>query len=185
MKAQDRSISHLEAEIERHLSPFEEEIKRCERINGVSRQVLSVLMAEIGTDLKRFPVAPHLSSWAGICPGQKESAGKQLSGRSRKGHRYLRAALVQAAHGVRQSQTYLGERYRRLKKRRGSKRAALAVGHSILVIYYQMMKTGEEYHEKGEAFFARHADHGKIERQLVRRLERLGYQVMSPAQPVA
>jgi transposase len=181
IRAQDRSISHLEAEIERHLSPFEAEIKRCERINGVSRQVLYVLMAEIGTDLKRFPDAEHLSSWAGVCPGQKESAGKQLSGRSRKGNRYLRAALVQAAHGVRQSHTYLGERYRRLKKRRGSKRAALAVGHSILVIYYQMMKTGEEYHEKGEAFFARHADHGKIERQLVRRLERLGYQVMSPA----
>jgi transposase len=185
MKAQDRSISHLEAEIERHLSPFEEEIKRCERIKGVSRHVLYVLMAEIGTDLKRFPDAEHLSSWAGICPGQKESAGKQLRGRSRKGHRYLRAALVQAAHGVRQSQTYLGERYRRLKKRRGRKRAALAVGQSILVIDYQMMKTGEEYHEKGEAFFARHADHGKIARQLVRRLERLGYQVMSPAQPVA
>jgi len=96
----------------------------------------------------------------------------------------VRAALVQAAHGVRRSRTYLGERYRRLKKRRGSKRAALAVGHSILVIYYQMMKTGQEYQEKGEAFFA-HKDHGKVEQQLVRRLERLGYQVTLPAQPVA
>jgi transposase len=184
IEAQDRSIAHLEAEIERHLSPFEEEIKRCEQINGVSRQVLHVLMAEIGTDLERFPDASHLSSWAGVCPGQKESAGKQLSGRSRKGNRYVRAALVQAAHGVRRSHTYLGERYRRLKKRRGSKRAALAVGHSILVIYYQMMKTGEEYQEKGEAFFVR-KDHGKVEQQLVRRLEHMGYQVTRPSQPVA
>lgn len=184
IEVQDRSIMHLEAEIERHLQPFEEEIERCEKINGVSRQVLHVLMAEIGTDMQRFPDAEHLSSWAGVCPGQKESAGKRLSGRARKGNRYVRSALVQAAHGVRRSRTYLGERYRRLKKRRGSKRAALAVGHSILVIYYQMMKTGEEYQEKGEAFFAR-KDHGEVEQQLVRRLERLGYQVTLPAQPVA
>ncbi len=184
IEVQDRSIARLEAEIEQHLSPFEEEMGRCEQINGVSRQVLYILMAEIGTDLARFPDAEHLSSWAGVCPGQKESAGKRLSGRARKGNRYLRAALVQAAHGVRRSRTYLGEQYRRLKKRRGSKRAALAVGHSILVIYYQMMKTGEEYHEKGEAFFAR-KDHGKVEQQLARRLERLGYQVTRPSQPVA
>jgi transposase len=184
IEVQDRSITHLEAEIEQHLSPFEKEIERSEQITGVSRQVLYVLMAEIGTDLQRFPDASHLSSWAGVCPGQKESAGKRLSGRARKGNRYLRAALVQAAHGVRRSRTYLGEQYRRLKKRRGSKRAALAVGHSILVIYYQMMKTGEEYHEKGEAFFAR-KDQGKVEQQLVRRLERMGYQVTRPSQPVA
>jgi transposase len=180
----DRSIAHLEAEIERHLAPFEEEMTRCEQITGVSRQVLYVLMAEIGTDLERFPDAEHLSSWAGVCPGQKESAGKRLSGRARKGNRYVRAALVQAAHGVRRSHTYLGERYRRLKRRRGSKRAALAVGHSILVIYYQMMNSGQAYQEKGEEFFLR-TDRGKLERQLVRRLERLGYQVVSSARPVA
>src|SRR5947209_16224978 len=107
-------------------------------------------MVEIGTELERFPDVEHLSFWAGVCPGQKESAGKRLSGRARKGNRYLRATLVQAAHGVRRSRTYLGERYRRLKKRRGSKRAALAVGHTILVIYYRMLKTGAEYQEKGE-----------------------------------
>ena len=95
----------------------------------------------------------------------------------------MRAALVQAAHGVRRSRSYLGERYRRLKKRRGSKRAALAVGHSILVIYYQMMKTGQEYQEKGEEFFQR-KDRGKGERQLVHRLERMGYQVIKPRQMI-
>jgi transposase len=132
--AQDRSIQHLELEIERHLHPFEEQVNRCEKINGVSRHVLHVLMAEVGTDLHRFAEASHLSSWAGVCPGQKESAGKRLSGRCKKGNRYVREVLVQAAHGVRRSHTYLGERSRRLKKRRGSKRAALAVGHDILVI---------------------------------------------------
>ena len=180
--AQDRSIKHLEQEIERHLHPFEEQVKRCVKINGVSRHVLYVLMAEVGTDMQRFPDAEHLSSWAGVCPGQKESAGKRLSGRTKQGNRYVRAALVQAAHGVRRSRTYLGERYRRLKKRRGSKRAALAVGHSILVIYYQLMKTGQEYQEKGEEFFRR-ADRGKVERQLVQRLERMGYEVMLQPKP--
>lgn len=181
--ALDRSIEHLELEIEQHLRPFEEQVKRCEKINGVSRHVLHVLMAEVGTEMERFLDAEHISSWAGVCPGQKESAGKRLSGRSRQGNRYVRAALVQAAHGVRRSHTYLGERYRRLKKRRGSKRAALAVGHSILVIYYQMMKTGQEYQEKGEEFFVR-KDRGKVERQLVHRLERMGYNV-TLRQPIA
>ena len=91
---------------------------------------------------------------------------------------------MQAAHGVRRSHTYLGERYRRLKKRRGSKRAALAVGHDILVIYYQMMKTGQEYQEKGEEFFHQR-DRGKIEHLLVQRLRRMGYQVTAPPQPAA
>jgi transposase len=177
------SIKHVEQEIEKRLSPFEEQIQREEQITGVSRQVVQVLMAEVGTDLSRFADAEHLSSWAGMCPGHKESAGKRLSERSRPGNRSVRAALVQAAHGVRRSRTYLGERYRRLKKRRGSKRAALAVGHSILVISYQMMKTGQEYQEKGEAFFER-KDRGKREQQLVRRLQRLGYQITAPAQPL-
>jgi transposase len=181
---QDRSIRHLEEEIERHLHPFEEQITRCEQINGVSRHVLYVLMAEIGTDLSRFPDAEHLSSWAGVCPGHKESAGKRLSGRCKKGNRYVREVLVQAAHGVRRCHTYLGERYRRLKKRRGSKRAALAIGHDILIIYYQMMKTGQDYQEKGEEFFHRR-DRDKVERQLVQRLKRLGYQIIRQPQPAA
>jgi transposase len=182
--AQNRSITHLEQEIERHLAPFEEQIERCDQITGVSRDVIHVLMAEVGTDLERFPDAEHLSSWAGMCPGQKESAGKRLSGKARHGNRYVRATLVQAAHGVRRSKSYLGERYRRLKKRRGSKRAALAVAHNILVIYYHMMKTGEPYHEKGEALFQQ-TNLSQVEHRLVRRLEQLGYQVSKPEHPAA
>lgn len=182
--AQSLSIKHVEQEIEQRLSPFEEQITRCEQITGVSRQVVHVLMAEVGTDLERFPDAEHLSSWAGVCPGHKESAGKRLSGRSKHGNRYVRATLVQAAHGVRRSRTYLGERYRRLKKRRGRKRAALAIGHSILVIYYQMMTTGEEYQEKGEAFFSP-VDQSRMEHRLIRRLEHLGYEVALTPRPAA
>jgi transposase len=177
IEVQDRAISRMEKEIERHLTPFEEQMERSEQITGVGRQILYVLMAEVGTDVTRFPDGAHISSWAGVCPGQNESAGKRKSGKVRKGNRYLRAALVQAAHAVRRTRTYLGTRYRRLKKRRGSKRAALAVGHDILVIYYEMMKSGEDYQEKGEAFLARQTDQGKIRQQLVQRLERLGYQV--------
>ena len=181
---QDCSISHLEEEIERPLQHFVGQITRCEKINGVSRHVLYVLMAAVGTDLDRFPDAEHLSSWAGMCPGHKESAGKRLSGKSKKGNRYVREALVQAAHGVRRCRTYLGERYRRLKKRRGSKRAALAIGHDILVIYCHMMKTGQDYQEKGVEFFQQR-DRRKVEQQLVRRLEQMGYQLTRPSQPVA
>jgi transposase len=184
IEAQNRSITHVEQEIERRVAPFEEQIQRCEHITGVSRQVVHVLLAEVGTDLERFPDAEQLSSWAGVCPGHKESAGKRLSGRSKQGNRYVRAALVQAAHGVRRSKTYLGERYRRLKKRRGSKRAALAIGHAILVISYQMMTTGQEYHDKGEEFF-RKTDRDKVERQLIQRLQRLGYQVTRQPRPAA
>jgi transposase len=119
-----------------------------------------------------------------FAPSHKESAGKRLSGKCKKGNRYVREALVQSAHGVRRCHTYLGERYRRLKKRRGSKRAALAIGHDILVIYYQMMKTGQPYQEKGEEFFHQ-KDRGKVERQLVQRLSRLGYQISGPPQPAA
>ncbi len=103
IEAQERSIKHLEEEIERHLRPFEEQVQRCEKITGLSRHVLHIVMAEVGTDLERFPDGEHISSWAGVCPGKKESAGKHLSGRCRRGNRYVRAALVQAAHGVRRS----------------------------------------------------------------------------------
>jgi transposase len=91
IEAQSLSITHVEQEIARRVSPFEEQIQRCEHITGVSRQVVQVLMAEVGTDLSRFPDAEHLSSWAGVCPGHKESAGKRLSGRAKQGNRYVRA----------------------------------------------------------------------------------------------
>lgn len=180
----DHSITHLEHKIEERLQPFEKTLERLEGITGVSRLVLQVLFAEVGTDMSRFPDDAHLASWAGMCPGQHESAGKRLSGRTRKGNRWLRAALIQAAHAAGRTQTYLGEQYRRISKRRGKKRAAVAVGHSILVIYYHMMLTGEHYQEKGVEFF-RQRDKQQHERRLIQRLEHMGYQVILQPRPAA
>jgi transposase len=116
----ERSIKHVEQEIEQRLSAEEEKLERLEKITGVSRRTLHLLCAEVGLDLSRFPDAAHLASWAGICPGQKESAGKRQSGRTRPANPYVKAALVQAAHATARTQTYLGEQYRRLRKRRGA-----------------------------------------------------------------
>jgi transposase len=184
IEALDRSIAHVEQEIAQRLRPFDEQLTRLEAITGVSRRILEVLLAEVGWDMSRFPDAAHLASWAAMCPGHDESGGKRRSGRTRKGNRYVRAALVQAAHAASKTQTYLGEQYRRLAKRRGSKRAAIAVGHSILVIFYHMMKTEEAYHEKGVEFFQQ-VDKQRVQRHLVQRLERLGYQVTLQPLPAA
>lgn len=115
----------------------------------------------------------------GCALARSESAGKRQSGRTRPGNKYVKSALVQAAHATGRTKTYLGEQYRRLKQRRGSKRAAIAVGHSILVIFYQMMITGESFHENGMDFFEKR-DQGRLEKQLTRRLQRLGYEVTKP-----
>jgi transposase len=184
LDAQDHAIKHVELEIEDRLRPVEATLSRLEAITGVSRHTLHVLCAEIGTDLSRFPDAAHLASWAGMCPGQKESAGKRQSGRIRPGNTYVKSALVQAAHATVQTKTYLGEQYRRLRQRRGAKRAAVAVGHSILVIYYHMMTTGERYHEKGADFFHR-PGRQRLEKELAHRLQRLGYEVSKPLSPVS
>jgi transposase len=179
LDAQDPTIKHVEVEIENRLRSVEVTLSRVEAITGVSRHILHVLCAEIGIDLSRFPDAAHLASWAGMCPGQTESAGKRQSGRIRPGNTYVKSALVQAAHATLQTQTYLGEQYRRLRQRRGAKRAAVAVGHSILVIYYHMMTTGESYQEKGADFFQKQ-DQGRLEKQLAKRLVHLGYEVHKP-----
>jgi transposase len=114
-----------------------------------------------------------------MCPGQHESAGKRRSRYMRKGNRYLRVALVQAALAAGRTQTYLGEHYRQIGKRRGKKRAAVAVGQRILVIFYHMMQTGEPYKENGVAYLQARI-HQQVQRRLIQRLERLGYQVSKP-----
>lgn len=184
LRAQELAIKHIELEIEQRMRPFEAMLTRLEAVTGVSRRVLWVLFAEVGIDMNHYPDAAHLASWAGMCPGHDESAGKRRSGRTRPGNRYVRAALVQAAHATARTNTYLGAQYRRLSKRRGSKRAAVAVGHSILVIYYHMMKTGEPYREKGAEYFQQGGQQ-LLQAQLVRRLEQLGYQVSLQPHPAA
>src|SRR5437762_3147054 len=133
----DEVIAQVSAEIAERLRPFEDAIVRLDTLPGVGRRTAEDLLAEIGTDMTRFPTAGHLASWAGMCPGNHESAGKRLSGRTRKGDRYLRAALVEAAQAAaRTKETYLAAQCQRLTARRGKKKALVAVGHSILVIAY-------------------------------------------------
>ncbi len=146
-------------------------------IPGVGRRIAEDILAEIGTDMTRFPSEAHLASWAGVCPGNDESAGKRQSGRARHGNPYVRTALVEAAHAAaRTKDTYLGALYHRLAARRGKKRAALAAGHAILVSMYHMLKTGTVYQDLGPTHFDR-LHQAAIARRAVRRLEALGYKV--------
>jgi transposase len=157
--------------------PFEDAVARLDTIPGVGRRTAEVLVAELGLDLTRFPTARHLASWAGMCPGNHESAGKRTSGRTRKGNRALRAALVEAAQAAgRTKRTYLGAQFRRLAARRGKKKAAVAVGHTILVIVYHLLTEGTVYQDLGPQYFDAR-DRQRVERRLVHRLEALGYKV--------
>jgi transposase len=133
-QAQCRAITRLDQNIAQRLETVKEQIERLDAIPELNRRSIEVLFAEVGWDRSPFPDAAHLASLVGICPGNYETGGKRLKGRTRKGNRYVKAILVPAAHGVATTQTYLGAQYRRLSARRGRKRAAVAVGHSILVI---------------------------------------------------
>lgn len=178
----EQAIVRLDQDLAERLKPQEEVIQRFDAITGLNRRSIEVLFAEIGWDMTPFPDAAHLASLVGICPGNYETGGKRLKGGIRPGNRYVKAILVQAAHGAATTQTYLGAQYRRLAARRGSKRAAVAVGHSILVIYYHMLATGETYQEKGVDSFT-DLDQQDKERRLTRQLERMGYQVtLTPTQ---
>jgi transposase len=179
----DEQITRLDDEVAERTRPCEAAIARLDTIPGVSRRVAEILVAEVGTDLTRFPTAGHLASWAGMCPGNHESAGKRQTGKTRKGSPALRRALVQAAHATaRTKSTYLGAQYRRLAARRGSKRAAVAVGHSILVVAFHLLGRASVYHDLGPGYFDER-DRDAVRRRLVARLEKLGYAVTT--EPVA
>jgi transposase len=173
----DDTIARFDAQIQEICGPVEEAVGLLDTIPGVARHTAEMLIAEIGTDMSRFPSADHLAAWAGVAPGHHESAGKQASGKTRKGNRFLRTTPVQAAHAAARTQgTYLSAQYRRLVTRRGKKRAIMAVAHSILVIAYDMIQRQEPYREAGADFFDRLQPEDTA-RRLVKRLEHLGYHV--------
>lgn len=155
-EALGQRIARLEEEIDKRIRPFEQAVTLWESIPGVEHVTACNLVAEIGVDMNQFPTAQHLASWAALCPGNHESAGKRKSGRTRNGNRWLRRTLCQTAWAVtRKKNCYLSAQFRRLAARRGIKRAVMAVAHTMLVIAYHMLKTGQSYHELGGTIWSR------------------------------
>ncbi|MGI6285055.1 IS110 family transposase [Neomoorella humiferrea] len=173
----NQQIARLDQEIAERMRPFEEDLELLDTIPGVGRRAAEEILAETGTDINRFPTAAHLASWAGMSPGNNKSAGKNKSGRTTKGNKSLRSTLVNVAHAAaRTKDTYLSARYHRIAARRGSNRAAVAVGHTILVIVYHILKSRQSYKELG----ANYLDRRKVEaivKQAIKKLETLGYKV--------
>lgn len=182
----DEQIAKLDEEIEAQMRPFEAELTRWDQLPGINQRIAQVLIAEVGTDLHQFEDAAHLASWAGMCPGNNESAGKRYHGHTRKGSKWLRRALVEAAHGAAHTKDkYFKAMYHRLAGRRGKKRAIVAVGHSLLVTGYHMITRHQDYQDLGANYFDER-NREMVKRNAVKRLERLGFQVdLKPALAVA
>jgi transposase len=156
---------------------FQEAVRLLDTLPGVNERIAQIIIAEVGVDMQRFPSAGHLASWVGLCPGNHQSAGKQVTGKTRKGDRWLRQALIEAAHGaMRTKDTYLRAQGQRLTRRRGKKRAVVAVAHSLLIMAYHLLQRRESYHDLGSNYFDER-ERETIARQSIRRLERLGFQV--------
>ena len=171
------ALERLSHEIAQRLQAEHEAITLLDTVPGISARAAEILLAEIGADLTRFPSAKHLASWAGICPGNKESGGKRLSGKIRKANPWLRQVLIEIAHVASKTKaTYLAAQYRRIAARRGKKRALVALGHTVLVIVYYILTRREPYRELGATHFD-DRDRQRVEQRLVRRLQRLGYTV--------
>jgi len=175
--AADKTIASIDAEVERVLEPFRPQVKLLKTIPGVSDQVARTLLSEIGADMTPFPSAAHLLSWAGLCPQLKESACKRQSTRLRKGAPWLKPVLVQAAWAaVRKKDAYYRAQFARLKTRRGPKKAVVAVAASMLTAAYFMLRDGTEFQDLGGNYFDQ-VDRPRATKNLVRRLEKLGYHV--------
>ncbi len=173
----DRAIATIETEVGESLRPFRTAADRLTTIPGISDVAASVIVAEIGVDMSRFPTVSHLISWAGLCPKNDESAGKRRSTRIRKGAPWLKTALVQSAWAaVRSKETYLRAQFLRLKSQRGPRKAIIAVAASILTAAYFMLRDGTNYQDLGGDYFDR-KDRVRAAARLVRRLQHLGYEV--------
>lgn len=168
-------IDELDQEITRRTADMEEAVRLLDTIPGIDQIAARALLAEIGTKMEQFPTAQHCASWAGLCPGNNESAGKRLNGKTRKGSPWLRRVLVQAAWAASHAKdTYLRSQFFRLAARRGKKRALVAVAHTIIVIAWHVLKSQSSYEELGGDFFEKRQTEA-LQRSLVRRLERMGH----------
>jgi transposase len=181
----DEAIATLSQAIEAALAPFAEAARQLQTIPGVKQRTLETIVAEIGVTMAAFPTAGHLASWAGLCPGNNETAGKRRRGRVRKGNRWLKAALVEASlAAIRVKGAYFGALYRRITRHAGHNIAIVAVAHALLEVVWHLLTRGTTYRELGADYFVRrHAD--QTARRHVRLLETLGYRVTLEAVPVA
>lgn len=173
----DQKLDEIEARLRKKMQPYEDLVQRLCTIPTVQEVTAWTLIAELGTDMSRFPTAAHAASWAGLCPGNCESAGKRQSGRTRKGDRYLRRTLVQNGWAAsRKKDCFLTALFYRVAQRRGQSRAAIAVAHRVLVIAYYILRDGTVYHELGGDHYDR-KNPERTARRLTQRLERIGFEV--------
>ena len=182
----DEAIAQLDQQIAEQMRPFEVALARWDSLPGINRRIAEIVIAELGPDLTPFEDAEHLASWAGMCPGNNESAGKRKSGKTRKGSPWLRRALVEAAQGAaRTKNKYYQALYHRLAARRGKQRALMAVGHSLLVTGFYLITRQTMYEDLGGNYFDER-DREAVKRRAVKRLEKLGYRVdLSPCAAAA
>jgi transposase len=182
----EEQIASLTGEIEERIAPFAQKAERLDEIPGVGALTLQAIIAELGIDMTRFASHRHAASWAKLCPGNHESAGKRRSGRTGKGNRHLLVALIKAAQGAaRTKDTYLRAQYEQIKRRHGHNKAIVAIAHSILVAVYYMLRDDVRYKDPGSDYFARRSDPERMTRRLVAQLERLGHKVTLESLPHA
>jgi transposase len=177
LEAVEKDLALLEQRLQEKLQPYEAQVTLLDEIPGVDQTLAAAIIAELGVDMSVFGTVSQLASWAGVCPGNNESGGKRKSSRIPKGNIYLKAALVEAANAAAKAKgSYLRDKFYRLKARRGYKRAAVAVAHKILVAIYHMFSHQVCYNELGDLYLDKLNKH-HLTRNLVHRLERLGYTV--------
>lgn len=181
----DQAIEKLDAEIEEKMRPFAAEARRMATVPGIKGRATEEILAETGTDMSAFPTSANIASWAGVCPGNNESAGKRKSGKTRPGNPWLRAALVRAAWAASRTKgTYFHAQYNRLVARRGKKKAILAVAHALLVVVYHVLREGTNYRELGYNYFDRLNAQAKA-RYYIRRVEEITGRKVNLVEPDA
>jgi transposase len=174
----DEAIATVSEEVEGRLAPFAAQLTQLDTIPGINKRTAEVIIAELGVDMSCFPSDRHLASWAGICPGNNESAGKHKSGKTRKGNRWLRMTLIEAAAAAtRTKDSALQARYRRVMRHRGHKKAVVAVAHAMLRAVYHLLAEGTTYREPGADYYDRRHTH-RVTRRAIQLLERQGYRVV-------